>query len=61
MTYFDDATAFYVYALREGRGWKLANGNLKDEVAANDFAEGLRAQGLKVRVTRRDVTVLMAD
>jgi hypothetical protein len=61
MTYFDNATSFYVYALRDGRGWKLANGNLKDEVAANAFADGLRAEGLKVRVTRQDVTVLMAD
>lgn len=57
----ENSSSFYVYAHRGDRGWKLANGNLNSEDAANDFADGLRATGVKVRVTRQDVTVLSAD
>jgi hypothetical protein len=58
MVDFDPSTKFYVFALRPDQGWRLANGNLRDEPHAHEFAEGLRAQGLSVRITRRDVTIL---
>jgi hypothetical protein len=61
MQNFDNTTNFYVFALRPNRGWKLANGNLHDEVAASECADKLRAEGFPVRVTRCDVSVLMSD
>lgn len=55
----EPGTRFFVYALREGRGWKLAHGNLDNEGDAYEaratVAEQAGVKSTKIMRVRIDV------
>lgn len=60
MTDFENQERFYLFALRQGRGWKLAHGNLRSEEQALAARELIAAEAgvLKTRLNRVRVEVL---
>jgi hypothetical protein len=54
-----DQTAYFVW-VRTYRGWRIANGNLRDEVAANAAYGEIkqREDVLEAKLVRRDCSVV---